>query len=87
LTALPRQSPLFRHNTQNTTPPFGNVFAENILFSLDKSKAAWYNLRVVTGLCICTSPTIQRQQVPVKRKFPAEEIIETQAVGYRGLPV
>lgn len=52
------------------------MFLQKIVsFSLDKSTGAWYNLQVVTGVIACTSPTIQRQQVPVKRKFPAEEII------------
>ena len=53
------------------------------LVSLAMPQAYGYNLRVVTGVRICTSPTIQRQQVPVKAScFPAEEIIETQAAGY-----
>ena len=40
---------------------------KNVSFSLDKQAGVWYNMRVVTGLIACTNPTIQRQQVPVKR--------------------
>jgi hypothetical protein len=46
-------APSFRHITQNTTPSFGNVFAEKFDFSLDKTGEAWYNLRVVTGASVC----------------------------------
>ena len=48
---------------------------KNVSISLDKQAGVCYNMQVVTGARIRTSPTIQRQQVPVKRKFPAEEII------------
>jgi hypothetical protein len=48
--------------------PRSEMFLQKIVsFSLDKRTGAWYNVRVVTGVYICTSPTIQRQQVPVKR--------------------
>ena len=40
---------------------------KNVSFSLDKQAGVCYNKLVVTGVRIRTNPTVQRQQVPVKR--------------------